>query len=129
MYVEGAAVVHGYAAVLAGVGLRDLARRGFFDRVEPAARGELLAVISEIERAGGAWQAGVELSNGNSETPPAEIPARSAVSAEQAAVLLSVSPRRVRQMAPLIGGVKNGGRWVFERAEVLAEWERRKGVA
>lgn len=128
MFIEGA-LVRGYVAVLAGVGLRDLARKGFYDRTEPGARAELLAVIAEIERAGSAWQAGIEAANGNSETSPAEIAPRSAVSAEQAASLLGVSPRRVRQLAPLIGGVKNGGRWRFERGAVLAERERRRGVA
>ncbi len=126
MFVDAAAVVSGFPAVLVGVGLRDLARKGFYDGVEPTARAELLALISAIERAGRTWQARADAAAGNPETSRPEIGADSAMTAEQAAGVLNLSARRVRQLAPVLGGSRAGGRWVFDRTAVLAEWERRR---
>lgn len=127
MYVEGGAVVSGYVALLVGVALRKMARDGNFDRVEPGARGELLKVISEVERAGRAWRAGALPSYGSADAPRAEIERSSVMSAEEAALEMGVSGRRVRQLAHLLGGLKTGGRWQFDRAAVLAEGQRRRG--
>lgn len=127
MIIESAALLTGYPAVLAGVGLRDLARRGYFDGVAPTARAELLAAIADIERAGRRWQVSREAA-GNMETPQPEISPDSAISAERAAILLGVTSRRVRQLAPILGGSKTRGRWMFDRSAVLAEHQRRKAA-
>lgn len=129
MYIEGGAIITGYPAVLVAVGLRDLARRGFYDRVEPGARADLLALIADIERAGQAWRASIETQPGNPETARPEIVAESVMTAEQASTLLGLTARRVRQLAPVIGGHKHRGRWTFDQAAVLAEKERRTEVA
>jgi hypothetical protein len=129
MYIEGGALITGYPAVLAAIGLRDLARRGYFDRVEPGARTELLTLITDIERAGQAWRASVETHAGNPETARPEIVAESVMTAEQASTLLGLTARRVRQLAPVIGGHKHHGRWTFDRSAVLAEKQRRTEAA
>lgn len=126
MFIKEGAVVSGYSALLVGVALRKLARDGSFDRVEPGARAELLALISEVERAGQAWRTGALPRDGSVEAPVPEI-GPSSISAEHAATLLRVSPRRVRQLAPVLGGVKAGGQWAFQRDAVLAEAKRRRG--
>lgn len=125
-YIEGGAVLGGYVAVLAGVALRDAARRGYFDAVPPRARAELLDVIADIERAGRAWK--VRVQTGNPETVPAEIGPSSALNSEQAAQLLELTPRRVRQLAETLGGRRARGRWVFDRDAVTTEAARRKGA-
>lgn len=126
MFVSDAAVVGGYPALLAAVVLRRYARRGGFDRLHPDDRAELLATIAAIERAGNAWW---ERARGSTEAPRAEIGPFSGeqMIAEEAAVVLGVTTRRVRQLAPVLGGSKAaGGRWVFESAAVLAEVARRE---
>lgn len=122
MYITHATVVSGYPALLAGVALRDLARRGYFDRVPPSVRAELLQVIGDLEKAGRAWQ---RQAAGTTETTASEIPASSAVSAGEAAALLGVTARRARQLAPVLGGSKRRGAWTLDRSAVLAERQRR----
>lgn len=36
-----------------------------------------------------------------------------------AAALIGLTPRRVRQLAPQLGGERVGGRWIFQRREIL----------
>jgi hypothetical protein len=129
VFVKDAAVISGYSARLVGVALRDLARKGYFDAVAPSARTELLDLIAEIEKAGRAWQISLNEQAGNAETPQPEIAAQSVMTAEQASTFLGLTARRVRQLAPVIGGHKHRGRWTFDRAAVLAEKERRTEVA
>lgn len=126
-YVEQGVIVGGYSALLASTGLRDLARKGYFDRVRADRRAELLACIDELERAGRAWQqnAAAEAER-NNETRPRETITHSPLSARQAADLLRLTPRRVQQLAESIGGAKHKGRWMFDRAAVLAEAQRRR---
>lgn len=124
-YVQDAAVLSGQIAQLAGVALRDLARKGYFDRVAPHARAELLAAIGDLERAGRARKR-PDLPNGSSETPIAEIGRSSPLSADQVAALLGLTARRVRQLAAELGGRLERGRWVFERDAVAAEAARRR---
>jgi hypothetical protein len=124
-YIDGGAVLGGYVAILAGVGLRDLARRGYFDTVPPQARADLLAAIDDLERAGRAWQ-NRALHDGNPETARPETGPSSPLSAEQAAALLDLTPRRVRQLADQLGGRRIRGRWEFDRDNVTAEAARRR---
>lgn len=122
-YVSGV-LVDGYPAALLGVALRDLARRGYFDRVPADARAELLATIADLEKAGRAWS---QRAAGSSETARPEVVSPSVLSVDQAAALLGVSARRARQLAPSLGGRKTAGRWVFDRDAVAAERQRREG--
>lgn len=58
--------------------------------------------------------AGVEAAitgNGNSKPPPRQTDWDDWVSVQQAARLLDCSERRVRQIAPAVGGRKRGGTW------------------
>ncbi len=135
-YINGpAALVIGYPAVVFTVVLRDLARRGYFGRLAPADRAEVLQLIADIERVGVAWQTKRSAASapGSPETPlalaVASSPQHEALTVEEAARMLHLTPRRVRQLAAGGLGTKRGHTWQLDRAAVLAELERREEAA
>lgn len=127
-YIDaGAVVVSGYPAALLAVVARDYARRGGFDRVPPYERGELLAVIGALERAAAAWHTAA---HGRPEPPVAEVvPASRQMGTGEAALVLGVSERRARYLAPSLGGTRIGGRWILDRDAVHAMRQRRREQA
>lgn len=100
-----AVVVTGYSALAAAVGLRKLARDGFFDGVPPAERAELLRVIAELEQAGVAWRRPAPASTGQEVqtfVPVADAsdtePVAELLTYREAAVALGVAERSVRRL-------------------------------
>lgn len=85
----------------------------------------LLALLADAAEVGGPLAA-----SGNAEVPespdvPTSTPMNDPVTAADAAELLGVGRRQVRNLAEQLEGQRVGGRWVFERATVDAERRRR----
>lgn len=133
-FVEGAALVSGYPARVLGLVARAAFDRGAFDGMPEVGRLQVVSAIRALERAGELWLSVADevpvTDVGNSETWPAEIGAGSSddLSSAQAAVMLGVSERRARQLAAGGLGRKVRGQWRVDRAEVLAEVERRQAA-
>lgn len=88
-------------------------------------RQEILDAFADLEAAAEDWRASA---NGNAETPDAETVASSPtdelLTTRQAAEMLDLTPRRVRQLAAAGLGVKSDGRWRIRRSDVDAYQER-----
>lgn len=50
------------------------------------------------------------------------------VTTEEAAMILEMTPRNVRYLAPQLGGQRIRGRWVFDRATVVATADERRAA-
>lgn len=124
---EASAVVGGYTALVIGSALRGLARQGAFDRLAPHQRAEVLRVVGSIEHAGGMWRSSRGAANGPVAPvlPPGAAPF---LTCEEVADVLGLQPRQVRKLAASGLGQRLGGRWVFDRAAVLAEAQRREAA-
>lgn len=126
-----AVIMEGYSALVLAVILRGLARRGQFDTLAATPRANLLQTIAALERVGALWRVEQERisGDGSSETPPAPEDAPSLqehMTIEEAAMVLKVTPRRMRQLAAGGLGTKHGHTWLVDRSAVLAEVERRE---
>lgn len=123
---QPAALVPGGPARALAIVLRRAARDGVFDSMPPDQRSEVLAALDELEAAGDLW---LRTSAANARTQarsaaPARPSAGQTITIREAAAMLDVTQARVRQIAPALGQ-KRGGRWLLDRAAVLAELERR----
>ena len=118
------AVLAGYPAAVLGRYLARAAAEGAFDRL--ADRDRVLRAISDLERAGAAWRdQPTSAVDGTAATVAAATGAPSEpMDIDQAAAVLHLQPRRVRQIAPALG-TKVAGRWVLDAALVAAEARRR----
>ena len=134
-YVEGAALVSGFAAHVFDVLLaRHLPAVLRFTPLSPEQRAEVEAARAAIARAADVYVGMPVVSAfGSAETPAAEIGASWAgdevVTTAEAAVLLGVSERRARQLAAAGLGRKVGQRWVLDRGAVLAWRDRQRRSA
>lgn len=137
LVVGPAVVLEGPRAVLIGGVLRDLLRAGWFDRLPPASRTEVISIAGALDHVGGQWrveQARRIAESGKAETLDvsprglSEPPDDAIVSVEEASAVLGLSSRRVRQLAALGLGVKRNGIWLLHRDAVLAERERREAA-
>ena len=129
-YVEAAAIISGASALLLA-GFLDRYRREWREYAAPLSKGQGLAVadtIESIRRAADAYRetVGKRASVGGSgERKPAEAPQDSAVmewvSTSDAASLLGLSARRIRQLVVLgeLTGRRVNGRWQVDRLSVL----------
>ncbi|MFF7842841.1 helix-turn-helix domain-containing protein [Streptomyces ossamyceticus] len=66
--------------------------------------------------------------SGETEVPEAEAPLGHEITTGEAAALLGLTDRRVRQLAKGGMGQLRGGRWVLDRSAVLAYAERRRSA-
>jgi hypothetical protein len=126
---EASAIVGGYVAnVLSGV-LRGLAREGTFDRLPAHQRAEVLRVIASIEHAGGVWlsRRGAVSGPASPVLPPGDA-GSAQLTTEEAAEMLGIQPRQMRKLALAGLGYRLGSRWVFDRASILAEQQRREAA-
>lgn len=127
------AQVSGYPARVLGQFLRDAVRGrlGVFDRLPEGQRTEVLEAVRAIWLAGAAWAAEVDRTSeiGNAEVADVltGAPLDQRINATEVAQMLGVSERQARNLGPVLGH-KLGGRWVFDRADVLAEVGRRGAV-
>ena len=127
-YVE-AAVIDGWPAYAIA---RLIARHGRdeFADLPPHLRGPIEDAAEALRRAGAAWAASVR---GNAEAAAAEMRASSEsqddeLSTEEAATMLDLSERRVRQLiaSGAVAARKKHGRHVIDRGAVLAYHEGRR---
>lgn len=128
-YVEGA-LVHGVSAhVLARV-LASPNVAQVLDALPSWIRPELDATRRAILRAAREYEALPVAVDGSPATALAEVGPSSPheISTSQAGVLLGLSERRVRQLAPGGLGRRVGGRWLLDRSAVLAEAARRRSA-
>ncbi|MDT3724893.1 helix-turn-helix domain-containing protein [Streptomyces sp. DSM 41972] len=128
-YLRNAAVVEGAAAhILAELLATPGVRR--YLRARPATlQRELEQTVAAIRRAAVAYEAGLvsaASANGSAETPAAEIvqPFDREITTGEAAALLELTERRVRQLAASGMGRRAGGRWLLDRTAV-EEYRRR----
>lgn len=124
--IRNAAVVDGLAAALLARLAADAHRQGRFDRLPEPDRNRLLAVIAALHAAAEAWRTSVA---GKAETAEVDVPAPSGqVDITEAARMLTLTPRQVRNLAPALGGVQVGGRWLLDVDTVTAEVARRRAA-
>ena len=128
----GAAVVHGRAAIGVAWLLQRAVERGETASLPDAVRAETLAAIQAVDLASRAWvrrqPSAVSTSEfGTSAARPAADPASSTheITTAEAAEMLGVGERRARDLAASGLGRRAGGRWMLNRARVVAEVERR----
>lgn len=124
------AIVNGYAARALATWLRAAWGRGDFASLPADGREQVYATVKAIEYAGEAWARRRVAAVGNSATLVAAIGAQSSddMSIAEAATVLEVKPRRMRQLAAEGLGHKVGASWVCDRDAVLAEAERRSAA-
>lgn len=121
-FVGSAALLHGYSASVAERLMREPVRRALrTGQLERWQAVELAETLRALERAAADWRASVDGSNGRAaaEVEPSS-PHEQHVDTAEASEILCVSERRVRQRAAALGGWKAGGRWLFDRDELLA---------
>jgi excisionase family DNA binding protein len=127
-YLRQAAYVDGVVAhVLAELLATPAARR--YLRSRPATlQGDIERAIVAIRQAAGAYEKtlGPASADGSAETPLAEIvqPFDREITTREAAALLGVTERRVRQLAAGGMGRKAGSQWLLDRTAV-EEYRRR----
>lgn len=84
----------------------------------PTRRQQVLDAFHDLEAAADDWRTSA---SGNAETRDAETVAPSGsddvLTTEEAAAMLNLTPRRVRQLGPIIGR-KVGGSWQFNRTDL-----------
>lgn len=128
-YVRGALVqgvsAHVLDKVLASPNVAEVLRS-----LPPWLRAELDETRRAIRRAAQEYEQLPPAADGSAET---EVPAVGAllpheITTREAAVLLGLTERRVRQLAAGGMGQRRGGRWVLDRSAVLAYAERRRAA-
>ena len=121
-YLRQAAYVEGVAAHVLAELLATPAARRYLRARPPALQGDIERAIVAIRQAAGAYQAtlGPASAGGSAETPLAEIvqPFDREITTSEAAVLLGVTERRVRQLAARGMGRKAGSQWLLDRTAV-----------
>lgn len=127
-FVDHGAIVVGLAAAELGDLLVEAAERGAFDHLEERQRLVVLRAVKAVAIAGQRHRFRSGSDVGNSETRPAPSGGRSGhevMSITEAAAVLNVGERRMRQLAPALGQ-RIGGVWVLDTDLVTAESERRR---
>lgn len=96
----------------------------------PWMRSELEATRRAIQRAARDYEARLVAVDGTAETevPDVGAPLGHEITTREAAALLGLTERRVRQLAAGGMGRRRGGRWVLDRSAVLAYAERRRAA-
>jgi hypothetical protein len=101
-------------------------------QLDPASRAAALRGWRALEEAGETWRRlprgrNVEARGSGSAVPSQSMASPSVLNSRGAAGLLSLSARRVRQLAARgdLAGERTSGGWLFEREEVVAFRERR----
>jgi hypothetical protein len=121
-YADGAAIIAGWPAWA----IARMLTRSCGDQIAdlPALlRAPVEDGLEALRRAGGRWAASA---SGNSEAMPAEVPVSSEhddeISTREAADMLRLSDRRIRQLATdgRLAGRQRQGRWVLDRGAVIA---------
>ncbi|MDX5565647.1 hypothetical protein PYK79_23185 [Streptomyces sp. ID05-04B] len=128
-YVRSGAIVEGAAAhVLADLLGTEAARR-YLRQKPPALQGDIERAVTAIRRAALAYEATLTpiSAAGSSETAFAEIvqPFEREITTGQAAALLGLTERRVRQLAAGGMGRRAGGRWLIDRTAVEEHRQQR----
>jgi hypothetical protein len=97
----------------------------------PEDRLDVLRACEALLKAGAEWRA-ISVSGSATRARPDEgrhsecVPSGASISAQEAAAILGLSDRRVRQLAPALGGWEDsGGRWRFSSERIGAEREHR----
>lgn len=130
------AIVHGPAAVGMAFVLRRAMHAGFFDGLPEHLVSQTIAAVRAVDFAAKAWErrqpdrtAEPIAASGNSETRIEWDRAHSedAMSVSEAAMILELGERQVRNLAASGLGRRVGKGWVLDRAAVEAERERRAG--
>lgn len=130
-YVEGALITGPSAHVLDRIlASPNVVRMLAMVQMPAEARAEVDAARRAIRRAAQAFEAASTAVDGTTETSLAEIAPLSSheFDTHEAAALLGVGERRVRQLAAGGMGRRAGGRWLLDRTAVLAYAERRRPV-
>lgn len=129
-YVEGAALVEGAAAHVLAELLAIPGVRHYLRGRPPELQGAIEEAVTAIRQAARAYeQARASASAfGSAETALAEIvqPFEREIVTREAAALLGLTERRVRQLAAEGMGRRAGGRWLLDRTAV-EEYRRRRG--
>ncbi|WP_187280761.1 helix-turn-helix domain-containing protein [Microbispora sp. CSR-4] len=129
-YVEGAALVWGFGAhVVDRVLATYLPKFLQTTPMLPEQRAAIEETRAAIARASDVYLTWPVAVDGSAETPVAEIEGPSPgeeITTAEAAVLLGVTERRVRQLADHGLGQKVGRQWVYDRAVVLAWRDERR---
>lgn len=128
-YVRGA-LVHGVSAhvlarVLASPNVEQVLRS-----LPPWMQPELEATRRAIRQAAHEYEQLPPAGEGSVETevPDVEAPLGHEITTGEAAALLGLTERRVRQLAAGGMGQRKGGRWVLDRSAVLAYAARRRAA-
>lgn len=129
-YVRGALVQGVSAHVLDRILAQPNVSRFLRDALPPWMQPELEETRRAIGRAAREFEALPVAVGGSGETevPEVEAPLGHEITTGEAATLLGLSPRRVRQLAGGGMGRLRGGRWVLDRSAVLAYAERRRSA-
>ncbi len=124
--IRNAAIVTGLPAGVLARLATDAWRRGRFDQLPDDDRRRIAATIAALHAAAEGWRTSVA---GNAETDLDVLPASSEqLDVTEAAAMLKLTTRQVRNLATDLGGVQVAGRWLFDADAIVAEVERR-GVA
>lgn len=121
-YLQGAAYVEGVSAHVLAELLATPAARRYLRARPPALQGAIEEAVTAIRQAARTYEAMLAPASvsGSAETPLAEIvqPFEREIGTREAAALLGVTERRVRQLAAGGMGRRVGGRWLLDRTEV-----------
>lgn len=126
-----AAVVSGPAAVGVAWLLRRAVDQGDIAGVPSSIRDATVAAVQAVEMAAAAWAGRTAAEFGRTAAPPAPPPSSSShgscssLTVPEAAAVLQLSHRRVRDLAASGLGRKAGGAWVLDPMAVQAEARRR----
>ncbi len=123
-----AAIVHGRAAVGVAWLLQRAVNRGDLAGLPGGVHGDTVAAIQAVDLAARAWGRRTAAVTGRTAEPSAPDPSVSThdtVTAAEAARVLRLSQRRVRDLAAAGLGRKAAGGWLLDRGAVEAEAKRR----
>lgn len=96
----------------------------------PWMRPEVEATRRAIRRAAREYEARPVAAAGSAEVPLSEVgpPLPHEITTREASVLLGLTERRVRQLAPVLGGRRVGSGWLLDRSAVLGYSGRRRSA-
>ncbi|MCC5946912.1 MAG: hypothetical protein JJT89_00525 [Nitriliruptoraceae bacterium] len=124
--IRHGAVIEGLPAAILSRLATDAHRQGRFDRLPEPDRARMLAAVAALHAAAEGWRTSVV---GNAETAVVDASASSGhVDIAEAARMLNLSQRQVRNLAPDLGGVQAAGRWLLDADAVTAEAARRNAA-
>lgn len=116
--LRDAAVIDGWAAYWLAWLVSDdvVARMARHQHIPHEHRQEVLAALDAIRTVANRWSASQVRNNEGVESD--EAAPSGSMKASEAAQKLGVGLRRVQQLAPELGGRKEGGRWWFDRDRI-----------